>query len=182
VEAVGAAEAAPLGKTGRIFLPRMVLPADGLYENALFEAQRLVWLIVRNDVLKDQKCAEALAAYLSEDPNKLEYHEKLKLLAAKYSRTALGDNLRLAAARTNPDQVSAARTLLDLARPEMDVTIEANYELGQLAIRSELRRRVPQLKGPRTYFQQVIDGTASPWQRLAFKCLAALPDEDTTKP
>ncbi len=182
VEAVEAAESAPPGKTGRIFLPRMVLPTDGHYENALFEAQRLVWLMRENEVINDKECAEALAAYLSEDPNKLEYHEKLKSLAAKYSRTALGDNLTLAAARTNPDRAAAAKTLLDLARAEMGVTIEVNYELGQLAIRSELRRRVREIGDRRTYFQRVIDGTVSPWQRLAFKCLAALGDEDTTKP
>lgn len=188
VEAVDAAEAAPPAKTGRIFLPRMTLPADGHYEIALFEAQRLVWLMERNEVLEDKKCAQALAKYLSavhppeEDPNKLEYHKKLKSLAAEYSRTALGDNLTLAAARTNPDRAAAAKTLLDLARADTDVTIEANYELGQLAIRSELRRQVPQLKAPRTYFQRVIDGTVSPWQRLAFKCLAAVGGEDATKP
>ncbi len=182
VEAVAAAEAPQSGKIGGIFLPRMALPADGHYENALFEAQRLVWLMERNKVLKDQKCAQALAAYLNEDPNKLEYHEKLKLLASKYSGTALGDNLRLAAARTNPDVPAAAKILLGLAGPDTDAMIEANYELGQLALRSELRQQVQQIKKPRTYFQRVVDGTVSPWQRLAIKCLAALPDEDTTKP
>lgn len=182
VEAVAAAEAPQPGKIGGIFLPRMALPADGHYENAQFEAQRLVWLMERNKVLKDQKCAQALAAYLNEDPNKLEYHEKLKLLASKYSRTALGDNLRLAAARTNPDVPAAAKILLGLAGPDTDVMIEANYELGQLALRSGLRQQVEQIKEPRTYFQRVVDGTVSPWQRLAIKCLAALPDEDTTKP
>ena len=185
VEAVAATEAPPPGKVGGIFLPRMALPADGHYENALFETQRLVWLMETNEVLKDKKCAEALAAYLSEDPNRLEYrqyHQNLKWLAAEYGRTALGDNLRLAAARTNADQASAARTLLDLARADTDVTIEANYELGQLALRSQLRQQVKQIKEPRTYFQRVVDGTVSPWQRLAIKCLAALPDEDTTKP
>ena len=182
VEAVAAAEAPLPGKVGGIFLPRMALPADGHYENALFEAQRLVWLMERNKVLEDQKCAQALAEYLDEDPNKLEYHENLKLLASKYSRTAMGDNLRLAAARTDPNVPSAAKILLGLAGPDTDVMIEANYELGQLALRSELRQQVQQIKEPRTYFQRVVDGTVSPWQRLAIKCLAALPDEDTTKP
>ncbi len=182
VEAVAAAEVLLPGKAGRIFLPRMALPAGGHYENALFQAQRLVWLMERNEVLKDQKCAEALAAYLNEDPNKLEYHEKLKSLATKYRRTALGDNLRLAAARTNPDGAAAAKILLDLARRKTDAAVGANYELGQLALRSELRQKVPQIKEPRTYFQQVVDGAVSPWRRLAIKCLAALPDEDTTRP
>ena len=182
VEAVTTAEVLLPGKAGRIFLPRMALPAGGHYENALFRAQRLVWLMERNEVLKDQKCAEALAAYLNEDPNKLEYHEKLKSLATKYRRTALGDNLTLASARANPDGAAAAKILLDLARRKTDVAVEANYELGQLALRSEVRQKVPQIKEPRTYFQQVVGGAVSPWGRLAIKCLAALPDEDTTRP
>ena len=184
VEIVAAREKQRTGKVGGIFLPPITIPTDGYYENALFAAQRLLWLMEENDVLDDAASGKALVAYLNENPNRLNYHDALDRLAAKHAKTSFADNLKLAAARANPDRAAAAKTLLDLAaaRPATDATVEANYLLGQLALRPQIRRHVRRMKQSQTYFQVVVDAAVSPWRRLAIKSLAALPPQDTAKP
>ncbi len=125
------------GPIGAVFAPEPPVPTERYYAEANFAANRLVWLMDSNNVLQDLPSAEALAAYLNCDPHDAHYLDRLSQLAGLYEHTALGDNLKLAVALACPNLYERAETLILLAaRGDSDTAVEANYELGRLAMRT----------------------------------------------
>ncbi len=157
-----------------VFMPAESLPGSAYYEQALFEVKRLVWLMEKNNVLDNKKSAEALATYLDVNPYKPDYLGRLEKLVGKYESTQMGDNLKLVYALATPDLYEKAGALMVLAeaRPPTDASIEANYELGQLAMRDTVLRLKPELKSPEEYFKVVISAPDNPWQQRAAERLA----------
>lgn len=165
-------------KAVKVFSQPADVPALRYYAEALSSARRLVWLIERNDVLTDPASAEAMAALLEANPCDLNYYQRLAELAGQYEPTRLGDNLKLAVAMATPSLYERAEMLILLARDaSSDAGIEANYELGRLAMRTGQAPALPlveNLRKPQEYFELVTSAPPNPWQHLAWEHLAAL--------
>jgi len=169
----------------KTFRPDPPVPSEGHYEEALSAAERLIWLIQQNDAVNDAGSAEALAAYVNVNPRGQDCYQALSVLAGAYEQTALGDNLKLAVAQATPDPYVRASMLIPLAerRPPTDAAIEANYELGRLALRTAeapALALLENLRTPEAYFKVIVAAPPNPWQRLARRQLEWL--KPTTKP
>jgi len=166
-----------------LFFPPPQQPPQAYYSEMLLAAERLIWLIERNDLLTDPPAAEATAAYLQANPHQLDYRQRLGRLAETYEGTKMGDNLKLAVALATPNLYERAEMLILLAEDERtDSAIEANYHLGHLALRTREAPAlglVEKLKSPREYFQLVVAAPKNPWQELAAFHLAALKTAQT---
>lgn len=169
-----------------VFLPTESFPPRVYYAEALFRLRRLIWLMDRNDVANDDAAAEALGALLNENPYELEYEARVGKLVGLYERTRLGDNLKLAAAMATGDPYVQAEMLIWLAEDERtDAAVEANYQLGMLAMQTARARAlplIPKLKKPQSYFRTVIAAPPNPWQDLARKHLTSFGKEPTGAP
>jgi hypothetical protein len=165
-------------KAMQVFSPAADVPALRYYAEALSSVRRLVWLIERNDVLGDPASAEAMAALLEVDQCELDCYQRLEELAGKYEHTRLGDNLKLAVALATPSLYERAEMLILLAQDaRSDAAIEANYELGRLAMRTGQAPALPlveNLKKPQEYFELVTSAPPNPWQHPAWEHLASL--------
>jgi len=154
------------------------IPNRAYYVDALFRIRRLIWMIERNDALDDPVVAEALGRLLSEDPHQADYGERLGELIGRYESTRLEDNLKLAFAMELTDPYEQADHLILLAEDERtDAAVEANYQLGVLAMQTARARAlplIPKLKKAERYFQIVIAAPPNPWQGLARRHLARL--------
>ena len=163
---------------GEVFTSGPAVPADRYYAEGAFAVRRLVWLMDSNDVLNDVPSAEALAAYLDCNPHDTGYLEGLSQLAGVYEETHLGDNLKLAVALACPNLYDRAETLILLAdQPDSDAAIEANYELGRLAMRTAEAPALPlveNLRKAEDYFRAIQAAGPSPWRALAEEHLASL--------
>jgi hypothetical protein len=174
-EAEGPSVAGPVGE---VFSPASPIPSDRYYGEATFAVRRLLWLMDSNDVPDDLPSAEALAAYLNCNPHDANYLDRLSALAGLYEQTHLGDNLKLAVALACPNLYDRAEMLIFLAaRGDTDTAIEANYELGRLAMRTAEAPALPlveNLRQAEDYFRAIQAAGASPWKPLAEEHLAAL--------
>jgi len=161
-----------------VFRPPESIPNRAYYAEALFRTRRLIWMIERNDALENPLVAEALGRLLKENPHQVDYSERLGKLIGEYESTLLGDNLKLAFAMELSDPYEQADHLILLAQDERtDAAVEANYQLGVLAMQTARARAlplIPGLKKPETYFQTVIAAPPNPWQDLARLHLARL--------
>lgn len=156
-----------------------VMPERGYYENALWEVQRLLWILDRADVPNDPPSAEALQAYLRLDPFAADYLQRLSELVAIYGPTRLGDHLRLFLAMATPDEPLRVDLLKQLADdPHSDAAPGANYELGISAMHARRPATTapatgtapatsPALKAPQDYFAAVIAASPNPWTKWA---------------
>jgi len=162
------------------FAPLASAPSRRYYADALFAVERLVWLMEQNDVLNDSESSAALADYLNLNPFRTGYEDRLAELLSDpnkgYEKTKMGDNLKLAYAQVTTDPYARAEMLILLAEDERtDAAIEANYELGKLAMQPARAPAVRLLvKGPEEYFKLVVAAPANPWQRLAAEELRSL--------
>ena len=189
LKAIELQQADEVENASRIFTAPRSIPDERYFANALLAVDHLLWLIQENDILTDSASAEALSAWLSINPcdvpgdNPLAYSRQLADLAQRYATTQLGDNLALALARLSGD----AHALLELSGGRAtDATIEANYELGLLALRladahvpPSLARK--ELRRPESYFKTVLEARANPFQGLSTQrlaCLKAQPSRD----
>jgi hypothetical protein len=173
------AEAASVGgPVGEVFSASPSAPSDRYYGEVTFAVRRLLWLMDSNDVLDDLPSTEALAAYLNCNPLDAHYPDRLSALAGLYEQTRLGDNLKLAVAQACPNLYDRAEMLILLAaRGDTDTAIEANYELGRLAMRTAEAPALPlveNLRQAEDYFRAIQAAEASPWKPLAEEHLAAL--------
>jgi len=173
------------GETDRIFLPPAAMPGAGHYRKALADVERLLWIVKENDVLADAGSAEALAAWLNVYRRGRNCARRLGELAGRYEQTRMGDNLKLAAAMTNPDLYERAETLIVLAesKPPTDASIEANYELARLTMGTSEAPALGLIEGLRTpeaYFKAVLAARPNPWQPMAGRLLESL--RPTTRP
>jgi len=150
------------------------LPRAEHYRKALFEVDRLLWLMMENaDAL------EALAAYLAINPNRADHAERLGQLAETYQRTRMADNLKLAVILTIENPYKRAESLIPLAnvQPLTDAAVEANYELGRLGMLAKEWPGIELVEGferPQQYFERVRTARPNPWQSLAEESLAWL--------
>jgi hypothetical protein len=171
-------------KTMQVFAPPVEIPNRRYCAEALFNARRLVWLIESNDVTNNPLSAEAFAALLDANPCGLNYYRQLSELAGRHEHTLLGDNLKLAVAMATPSLYERAEMLILLAEdPKSDSAVEANYELGRLAMRTGQAPALPlveNLRKPQEYFQRVVASPPNPWQQPAWEHLASL--KPTTRP
>jgi len=161
------------------------IPSPDYRAQALFTAQRLIWLMEQNHVLKDPHSAEALAGYLDLDPVALRaepYFRRLGTLVAKYENTPMGENLKLAAAMAMADPGPRVEQLLLLSkqRSDLDAAVEASYELGELTLQKPELAQREDLMSPAAYFELVKAAPPNPWTDLATRRLCLL--KATTKP
>ena len=156
-------------------------PVPGYYTVALFRVRRLIWLMERNDVTENPTVAEALTAWLNENPHEPGYDERLGKLVSLYERTPLGDNLKLAVALATSDPYAQADMLIYLSEDERtDAAVEANHQLGMLAMQTARARAlplVPKLQNPEAYFRIVTAAPPNPWTDVAREHLERLAKE-----
>ncbi|MDY6913239.1 MAG: hypothetical protein SVT52_02110 [Planctomycetota bacterium] len=161
-----------------VFCPAVSVPKQRYYAEALFEMNRLLWLMKENNLLDDPPAAEALAALLKINPYEANYRDRLAEIAEIYAETNLGDNLALELAKSESDLYARAENLIKLAADERtDAAIEANYELGRLTMQTAqapVLGLTPKLKAPDEYFRTVVAAPVNPWQHLAAESLARL--------
>jgi hypothetical protein len=155
-----------------VFEPPQSVPDRRYYAEALFEVERLLWLVGENVPADDAAAAKALADYLEVNPHQGDQVAVLRQLALKHQATPLGDNLRVASAKAGND----LDELLSLATgPACDAAIEANYELGLVALRRDLPSAVAvRLQRPREYFMAVRSARPNPYIAPAEERLAWL--------
>ena len=166
-------------KSTTVFRSPPVMPSRAYYGEILFEAERLLWMIERNDLLEDARCGEAMAAYLAVDPQTMsapQYYDRLAQLAGKYEDTALGENLKLAVAMATTDPYERAEQLVLLAdqRGDIDAAIEANFHLGALAIRGHRLGLPETVQNPEDYLERVTKAPPNPYQAAAGQQLRRL--------
>ncbi|MFA6134254.1 MAG: hypothetical protein WC869_09605 [Phycisphaerae bacterium] len=165
------------GKIAEIFAPATTIPANRYYSEAAFEVNKLLWLAQSCDALHDPAAAEALAAYLEASPYELGYFDCLGKLAGAYEQTKMGDHLKLAVALASPNLYERAEMLILLAQRDSDAAVQANYELGRLAMRTSEAPAlplVPNLKKAQAYFEIVASAKPNPWQAIVREHLAIL--------
>ena len=190
----------------RVFLPPEPLPAAGHYREALRDAEELLWLIRRNEILGDPDERygerEALRAWLEANPNEPGYLGLLERIRDNTAGgTRLADNLELAVAKEMPGLARRAGALAEVAvRAEeadpsepwrCDASVPAKYELGLIAMRpvdvSTVRKQWREsgagltLRPAEEYFREVAEA-GQPWRRLAEQRLEMLADESRTAP
>jgi hypothetical protein len=189
-EAFGTPADRVAAEPARMFTRAADLPGREYYRTALEGVERLLWVIEQNDVLADANSAEALGAYLSVNPNDVDYCDRLVALLSDRARlrekTKMGDNLKLAVALHTPDLYTRADMLIQLARDERtDAAVVANFELGLLT-RSTARDPAivlkPELKAPEEYFRTVVAAPPNPYQQKAAEQLASLTSQARAKP
>ncbi|MBN1555241.1 MAG: hypothetical protein JXA11_10885 [Phycisphaerae bacterium] len=172
-------EEEPTRRAG-VFTPYPSQPRLDVYRRALFEAELLTWRIAQNDVLKDPRCARALAALTAINPYAPDCARNVKKLSrnAEFRDTPMEDNLRMAAAKLRADPYDRAEAMLSLAADQRtDTAIEAHFELGQITIQTTLARAISLMEGiaaPETYFKIVVAAPPNPWQPQALENLKLL--------
>jgi hypothetical protein len=165
-------------RTDEVFSPSQSAPAGRYYEEAAFDIGKLLWVIQTNGVLDEEPAAEALAAYLNVNPLESDCLVRVEKLAGTYEHTSLGDYLKLAVAMNTPNVYERAEMLIVLAdRGKEGAAVEANHELGRLAMRTSEAPALPlveKLRSPEEYFRQVAAAGESPWETIAKANLAML--------
>lgn len=182
----------PLGKNagnGTLFVPIPPVPdKKDTYAGFLFTMKKLNWLIDRNDVLSDTVAAEALAEWLAVNPCDTDYLSRLESLknTPKYRESKIGANIAVSWAN-NLDVFSRTRHLLTIAAGEtndVDAAVEANYELGIIALREAEKPWLTALlgnKGAIDFLEKVTAAPENPWQQSAAETIARLnPPGDVT--
>lgn len=165
--------------------PWQSVPTREYCREAMFQVERLAWLIAENGALADtpegKAAAEALSAFLSVNPYKLNAEQQLRrlnVLGKRFKQTRLADNIELAIACAQPSVYDRAKRLIKLANvtPETDTTIEACFLLGRLTLRTEDTAvgLTEGIKKPEWYLEQVKIARANPWQKRAGQALEEL--------
>lgn len=178
-------ENVPLDKNvgnGTIFVPIPPVPdKKDSYAGFLFTVKRLNWLIDRNDVLSDPVAAEALAEWLAVNPCGNDYLVRLESLknTPKYRDSKIGANIAVAWAN-NLDVFIRTRHLLAIAAGEtndVDAAVEANYELGIIAMREAEKPWLTALLGKKSaidFLEKVTAAPENPWQKPAAETMSRL--------
>ena len=173
----------PAGKSGswrsEMFAADPGPPAREYMQDVAHEVEKLQWLLRVNHVLTDAASAEAFVAYVSLDPRRYRRHQfraKVLDLAERFAETDLADNLHLLKAMDMADPFDRAQDLKALEdESKHDASIEANFQLGRLAMQVESTPGLGRLiERPEVYFKRVHDAVENPWQRLADMELADL--------
>ena len=152
-----------------VLMPSTHVPSPQHYRKAFFAVRRLIRLMEGN-----RNARKALAQYLRANPHEPSYAQRLAALADQHQHTSLGDNLKLAAALAVEDPYGQVKALIPIAaiRPMTDAAIEANYELGHLAMLTKDSPALPlemDLHPAEWYFKQVAStpvddqAKANPW-------------------
>jgi hypothetical protein len=174
--------------SGRVFRPLASLPDTATYRQCLQQVEQLLWIIARNKLQSDPRAAEALGKLLSANPYAPQYPAVIRQLARdqRYADTSMGDNLKLAVAKMQPNAYQRAEMMMALADDERtDAAYEANYELGRLAMqraRAQVIVLVENIKPAEAYFEKIIDAPPNPWQKQAARHLDWLKSLKTDRP
>ena len=157
-------------KTGNgngVFVPFPSIPKDKDYfVETLFEIEKLNWLIRENQVRQNRLSAVTLARMVSINPCRSDYYFRLKILlnTEECEKSPLKNNITLAWAR-QLDTLSRARILMQLAMAETqdaDAAIEANYELGGLAVNPDIED-ILEGRGAVDFYGKVRAASENPW-------------------
>ena len=162
-------------KSPQLFTPLPEVPDRPHYEQALLEVRRLMWLMDSNDVLSDADAAEAMAAWRGCNPCQSDYYDGLVNLLRDRSRnrerTKLGNNIKLAVAKVTGDVEAMAVIAADDADP--DAALQANFELGRLAMQKPSLVAESRLSNAQVYLQKVLDAPANPFTAQARQWMGA---------
>ena len=164
----------PLSPSRSVFAARRSRPSRSYYIRALHEVHRLQRLIESNELKEAPAGVQLLATWLSIDPALPDVAERYERLAQENHDSALADNLRLAAALAERDQLDRARKLVPLvnvARPT-DATVEATFELA--SIQGEGVEAIEGILPVEVYLRSVIAAPDNPWQAMAAERLDLL--------
>jgi hypothetical protein len=179
---------------GGVFFASPSLPLPGAYEQALRKTEKLLWLIEGNAIRlrtetptrDDTQPARALASLLALNPHDPEYVLELyRLMYDKtFGKTQLADNLQMEVAKQQNTLKARVETLLDIAKDERtDAAIEANYELGRIAMQTSRAAVLPEhltLQPAANYFRRVVAAPGNPWQEEARRNLRWLESRPPT--
>ncbi len=167
-----------------LFTPHTSLPDLDDYRQGLQATEELLWKIRSNDVLTDPACAWALSKLLCANPYALDYSRQLRVLQANATikTTKLLDNVQMAIALQHADLHDRSRAMIALAKDERtDTAIEANYELGRIALQTSLAPSMDLLLDPsEEYFRKVVGAVDNPWTRKAANWLAERTPTEST--
>ncbi len=164
----------------QVFDDHDAIPSRPYYEQALFQAERLLWLVRENDVHDSPPAAAALAELLQTHPlafDRPAYLRRLDDLAARHENTPLAGNLKVAYALADPDPHRRATQLALLARQrsDLDAAVQANFELGLLALQRQTVEGVEEVRSPGEHFGLVHAAPPNPFSALAARRLLQLP-------
>ncbi|NBB95283.1 MAG: hypothetical protein GVY16_06040 [Planctomycetes bacterium] len=179
----------------RIHTPLPSVPPAGEYARTLAHIRYLRWIMESNGVLPprhsgqtyDPAAAGALGRMLAVNPAEPAYAERLQALmdSPPFRDGAMSDNLKIAIAKIEPSLPRRrAETLKAIAADERtDAAIEANFELGRMAMQRADPGAIG-LREPEHYFGLVRKSPPNPFQEEAEAVLKLLdetsPDEDPT--
>ncbi len=160
------------------FAGSRIVPRRDYYQIADERARQLLWTLQQAHADQDPAAAQAAQEWLALNPCEDDYARQLEQKCQQYTRTAMGDVLRLALVRVREAQSQEGapqrrQALAALAgNPRSPACVQANFELGEMLMRTALPQ--PGLRTPSDYFQAVLDAGESPWKELAAQRLAAL--------
>ena len=153
---------------GSALVPRLVY-----YQIAQTQVRELLWVIEQVHAQQDVPSAQALRDWRRLNPLGSDYAGQLDRLSALYSNTNMADVLRLALAQVDRDMDRRLTVLAALAsQPKSPVYVQANFELGELALR--LTKPRLGMRTAKEYFQAVADAGETPWQDQALARLKSL--------
>jgi len=158
-------------------------PSRPYLQRTALQTAKLRWLIEANRVRTDPGSAAGFREFISLDRHRYsreEFVREVLDLSERLVHTDFVDNLHLLEALNDPDIYSRARQLLELEdESELDASIEANYELGRLALQATHDEGLSRLLDrPERYFRRVTDAQVNPWQREAAGYLGKLRERE----
>ncbi|MBI5725730.1 MAG: hypothetical protein HZA50_17355 [Planctomycetes bacterium] len=180
---------APRDRLIGVFTQPIMLPAQAYYSETCFGVRKLRWIVLRNSICNDLHAAQALAALMEINPHDEDYQQKLTDLAKadqsrppeqQFFRTSMAGNMELASVLAQKDLKKKVQDLMAMAGPQgyindRDAAIEANFELGRLAMMpaQTAELKLP-FKKPMEYFKIVVEAINNPWQQQAAEYIEEL--------
>lgn len=179
--------AAPEPNAGEVFSSTPQVPSRAQSAEALFQVQRLAWLIKENHLASDARAAEAMAEFLAVDPRDLtaaEYYSRMAELAGRYENTPLSENFKLAVAEATESLDDRAGQLAALARQwsDGDAAIEANYDLARLLLKEPVLQLKGDMQKTPNYIKNIQAGPPNPWQQRVRDLQETVLLTDTARP
>jgi hypothetical protein len=158
------------------FSPLESLPGREYYRNVLQEIDHTLWRMQAGNVLDGPpENVQAFAEYMRRWPFKPANQEELLNLAQQFEQTPLGEDFRLQAVMAAGPELARALRLREI-RPDSVAAIQANYELGRLALRlaDTPGWKENGLRPAAEYFQAVVAAQENPWTASASQHLTRL--------
>jgi hypothetical protein len=163
----------------QLFHVRTQRPSREYLQRTAHQAAKLRWLIETNRVRTNPDSMNAFREFVSLDRRRYSrgaFSDVITDLADQFVNSDFVDNFLLIEAMNHPDVHDRARQLLQLeTESALDASIEANFELGRLALQRVHDEGLGRmLRRPELYFGRVKAARANPWQRQADEYLSKL--------